>query len=306
MRVYFFPDADGGVRLTADPAQPELELVNKVALGNGSDCTGWKDRLHSNAKTKNGVTQLTFSGTFPAGCTNAAWYLAMNSHPRYTTLLIANLWKELGGNWPVLAQQAAKIGAEASSEATPYGAPMLASSDSATLTDIIRDINKNSNNLMARLLFLTLGTALPSNSPNAAITERAAQNVQGWLQQKGLNFPELVLENGSGLSRNERISTAHLGQLLLAGWQSPYHGEFLASLPISGIDGTVKKRFTGSIVTGQAHLKTGTLNDVRALAGYVRAKSGQWVVVAAIINHPAAERGGDVLTATAEWVFENY
>ena len=101
-------------------------------------------------------------------------------------------------------------------------------------------------------------------------------------------MPELVIENGSGLSRRERISAASLAQVLQAAWASPVMPELVASLPLVGFDGTMKRRLALDSVAGQAHVKTGTLAEVRAVAGYVLAASGRYYVVVLLVNHPAA------------------
>jgi D-alanyl-D-alanine carboxypeptidase/D-alanyl-D-alanine-endopeptidase (penicillin-binding protein 4) len=168
------------------------------------------------------------------------------------------------------------------------------------LSEVIRDINKFSNNVMARQLFLTLGVgphgAGPANIP------QSIQTMRGWLAQKKLNFPELVLENGAGLSRKERISPQHLVQLLQSASKSVMNAEFVASLPILGVDGSVKKRLKGTAAASHAHLKTGTLEGVKTIAGYVRSQSGKEYVVAFLINHTNARAGAAAQDALIEWV----
>ena len=113
------------------------------------------------------------------------------------------------------------------------------------------------------------------------------------------------MENGSGLSRDERISAEHLAQLLGSAWQSPYMPEFLASLPVYAMDGTLRRRPDSSLA-GRAHLKTGSLRDVRSVAGFVHDRRGRWVVVVALHNDARADGpGGEaVQNALLKWVFE--
>jgi D-alanyl-D-alanine carboxypeptidase/D-alanyl-D-alanine-endopeptidase (penicillin-binding protein 4) len=149
---------------------------------------------------------------------------------------------------------------------------------------------------MARQLFLTLGATTSASIPGSAAAMR------DWLTKKGLDFPELVLENGAGLSRKERISAEHMSQLLQSVTESAYSAELVASLPILGVDGSVKKRLKNSSAASHAHLKTGTLDGVKTLAGYVQAQSGkQWVVVF-FINHPNAKRAQAAQDALIEWL----
>ena len=144
----------------------------------------------------------------------------------------------------------------------PPDARVIASVQSPTLSEVVRDINKFSNNVMARQLFLTLG-AVGAGAPASA--EKTTRIIRQWLAGKGLSVPELVLENGSGLSRVERISAKSLGELLLAAYRSPVMPELMASLPLAAVDGTMKKRLSGAEVAGQAHIKTGTLSDRKSV-----------------------------------------
>jgi len=172
--------------------------------------------------------------------------------------------------------------------------------ESQPLGELVRDINKFSNNVMARQLFLTLG-AVGAGAP--ATAEKANRAVRQWLSGKGLNFPELVLENGSGLSRVERIGAKSLGQVLLAAYQSPVMPELMASLPLAAVDGTMKKRLSGAEVAGQAHIKTGSLSGVRAIGGYVLDAQGRRVVVVMMVNHANAASAQPVQDALLKWVY---
>jgi D-alanyl-D-alanine carboxypeptidase/D-alanyl-D-alanine-endopeptidase (penicillin-binding protein 4) len=171
--------------------------------------------------------------------------------------------------------------------------------ESSGLAEVIRDINKFSNNVMARQLFLTIGAEVSRQPGN---TERAARAIRGWLASRGMDMPELVLENGSGLSRTERISAASLARLLEDAYAGALMPEFMSSLPLAGVDGTMKKRNGAS---GSAHIKTGLLADVRAIAGYVLAASGRRYVVVAIINHPNARDAQPAHDALLQWVYQN-
>jgi D-alanyl-D-alanine carboxypeptidase/D-alanyl-D-alanine-endopeptidase (penicillin-binding protein 4) len=165
------------------------------------------------------------------------------------------------------------------------------------LAELIRDINKYSNNVMARQLFLTLGSEA---SRKPASQERAQRAVSDWLASKGLDRREFVLENGAGLSRVERLTAAALARLLQSAFASPLMPEFVSSLPIVGVDGTMRRR---SGASGSAHIKTGLLSDTRAIAGYVLAASGKRYAVVAFINHPNAAAGQPALDALFNWVY---
>jgi len=183
----------------------------------------------------------------------------------------------------------------------PRNATPFAVMESAPLYDIVRDVNKLSNNVMARQIFLTLAT---TRHPPPATPALAADVVQKWLKEKKLAMPGLVLENGSGLSRRERLTVNGLAHLLATADRSPVREEFASSLAVAAMDGTVQKRFRDGSVAGQALLKTGSLEGVRALAGYVINAEGRRFIIAAIINHPNAARGGTALDYLVQWVYQ--
>ncbi|HEX7637236.1 MAG TPA: D-alanyl-D-alanine carboxypeptidase, partial [Burkholderiaceae bacterium] len=100
----------------------------------------------------------------------------------------------------------------------------------------------------------------------------------------------------------ERARPRALGQLLLNAWRAPRLREFLLSLPVAGMDGTLEHRMQGTPAQGRAFLKTGTLLDTRALAGYVAGASGRMYAVALMVNHPEATRAIPVMDRFVEWL----
>jgi D-alanyl-D-alanine carboxypeptidase/D-alanyl-D-alanine-endopeptidase (penicillin-binding protein 4) len=173
--------------------------------------------------------------------------------------------------------------------------------ESAPLGELVREELKLSNNVMARHIFLALGDDA-GGAP--ASTQRAAAAVRAWLARKGMAAPELVLENGTGLSRIERISAATLAALLQQAWRSRVMPEFIASLPIAATDGTMRRRLKDSGVAGQAHIKTGLLADARAMAGYVLDRSGRRFVVVMLVNHPNAHQAQEAMDALLRWTYD--
>jgi D-alanyl-D-alanine carboxypeptidase/D-alanyl-D-alanine-endopeptidase (penicillin-binding protein 4) len=168
------------------------------------------------------------------------------------------------------------------------------------LGEVVRDVNKFSNNVMARQLLLQ--TSADASRRQPATLERARRVVVVWLEQRGLRAPELVIENGSGLSRSERISPTSLARLLADAARSDQAQVFLESLPVVGVDGTMKSRLKNEPVAGNAWIKTGSLNDVRSIAGYVTAASGRRYAVVLIVNGPRAEGTGAAQDALLRWV----
>jgi len=268
---------------------PSLAGLQAPALVRGADgpCGDWRGRLQPDFANP---MAPQFRGAFPLACGERVWHVSILDHSQYFAAVFRALWEGAGGTWTGKVREAP----------LPADARRIALHESEPLASVIRDINKFSNNVMTRQLYLTLGAEagrLPG-SPESA--ERA---VRGWLAARGLAMPELVLENGAGLSRVERIAPASLAQLLQHAFASPLMPEFVSSLPVVGVDGTMVKRRNGA--AGSAHIKTGLLAEVRAIAGYVHAHSGRRYVVVSIINHPNARDGQAAQDALLEWVFRN-
>ena len=274
---------------TAALLEPDLAgytLNNRIINSAKIPCNGeaYKARLDGHS--------IVLEGSIPANCGEVDDYFSLLPHGEYFFAVFSALWNELGGTVQGKLREGSVPGNQAA----------FATHLSPPLSELIRDINKFSNNTMARQLFLTLGAQ--ENQP-ADITHSTA-TVQQWLNKQQIQFPELVLENGAGLSRTERISAQHLADILQRAALSPLSAELEASLPILGMDGTVKKRFKDSEIAGHAHLKTGTLEGVKSIAGYVHAQSGkQWIVVF-IINHPNAALGQPAQDALIEWLEKWY
>jgi D-alanyl-D-alanine carboxypeptidase/D-alanyl-D-alanine-endopeptidase (penicillin-binding protein 4) len=230
---------------------------------------------------------------FAASCGEKIWYVHpyQMTHTQYFNLTFRRLWAELGGT----------LKGEVKSGLVSPTARLVAEWESPALSEVIRDINKYSNNVMARQLLLTLAasvTKLPAN------TGRGGTVVRTWLGNKGIDAPELSIENGSGLSRIERISAQTMGRILVEAFRSPTMPEFVASLPLVAYDGTMRSRLTTQAVAGKAHIKTGMLSDVRTVAGYVLAASGKRYAVVCMINHGNAIRGQEAQDALLQWVYE--
>jgi len=285
----FAPDeATGLVHVVVDPPMAGYQLI-PPRQGKGA-CGDWQGKLQASFDESG----ANFSGTLPASCGEKTWYVNpyKMSSPAYFGAVFRQMWTNLGGT----------LSGTVKTGTVPVGARSIAEWNSVTLPEVIRDINKYSNNVMARQLLLTIA-ADTLKSP--ATPEAGARAVQGWLASKGIEADGLVIENGAGLSRNERISAHTMGHLLASAYQSPTMPEFMSSMPLVGFDGTMRNRLKGQAVAGQAHVKTGTLNDVRTIAGYVLAASGKYYVVVFLINHGNASRGQEAQDALLQWVYEN-
>ncbi len=282
IRLTLLPDpARQTVQVIIDTPSAGLRIDNRLSLGREA-CDDWREQIRP---VVNGQS-IELSGRFPAACGEKALHLVPWAADLQVEDLFRALWRELGGSFSGRVR-AGRV---------PASARTLAVQESAALGEVIRDINKFSNNVMARQLFLSLDSERP------ATAEGARRRIAGWLQAKGLKLPELVLDNGSGLSRSERISAADLAALLRAAWQSPVMPELIASLPIAGVDGTLRKRFNEGSLSGRAHLKTGYLDGVRALAGFLLDRSGKRWIVVCLINDPKARLGKPAIDALLLWV----
>jgi D-alanyl-D-alanine carboxypeptidase/D-alanyl-D-alanine-endopeptidase (penicillin-binding protein 4) len=292
IRLHFIPDPEArAVRVLAEPPLPQVQVLNNLALDPTGQCGDWVGRLKLDARGDASSARLAFGGTFPASCGERVRNFSVLGHTQYVLALFRELWREQGGTLSGAAREGA-----ASADAR-----LITTVQSPGLSEIVRDINKFSNNVMARQLFLTLG-AEGAGAPASA--EKSGRVIRQWLAGKGLSFPELVLENGSGLSRIERITARNLGELLIAAFRSPVMPELMASLPVPAVDGTLKKRLSGADVAGQAHIKTGSLSGVRAIAGYVLDARGRRVVVVFITNHANAGNAQVVQDALLRWVHQ--
>ncbi|MGJ7914996.1 D-alanyl-D-alanine carboxypeptidase/D-alanyl-D-alanine-endopeptidase [Massilia sp. LXY-6] len=285
--------------------QPELQGVtigHDMKLVN-ADCKQWEDgwKLPEAVPQKKGGIKVMLHGTFPKNC-NQSYSINVVDRQDYVERLFRATWKRLGGT----------ISGTAIEGATPPDSRLLAEHVSRTLPEIVRDTNKPSDNLLARLIFLSLGALeadpVLGSHPLAVGAEttlsRSDAAVRNWMRAHGIMDTGLVLENGSGLSRTERITPVQMGGLLQAGLRSNWAPEFQSSMPIVGVDGTMRRRLQNSPAAGRARMKTGTLSNVVSLAGYVPDASGKPLVVVAMINSNSVSngRGRAVLDTLIDWV----
>lgn len=296
LRLTLLPD-EQRVLVMAEPAPANLDIVNLLKTNGGNCAPGseWREALRADLSRHNGNFRLVLTGIYPTACGEQRWNIGLLPHRDYVLGVFRQLWSEMGGGFSGTVRDGP----------APATAQRLASIESPALAEIVRDINKYSNNVMARQVFLTLGQkAGDGETAPGATTARADAVVRSWLEARGLHFPELVLDNGSGLSRRERISADSVARLLATAWKSAVMPELTASLPLTAVDGTMKKRLRDGATAGQAHIKTGSLEGVKTMAGYVLDAGGRRQIVVFFVNHANAAAAQAAQDALLQWVHD--
>ena len=291
VRYWFEPNhAGSAVDVRMDPPLDNLSVENQLGLANGS-CRGFQRGI--TISTNETVDEVTFSGRFPNGCKRYAMDRTALSHNEFVYGLFDSLWRESGGS----------IDGGWNNIVVEEDAEPLLSFNSRPLTEMIARINKHSNNVMARQLMYTLGAEV-NGPPGTEESGRAV--IENWLADNGLGSTEIAIENGAGLSRKTRTTAKDMAAMLQFAWQQPYMPEYLASLSLSGLDGTLRRRFGDTDLVGKAHLKTGSLDHVTAIAGFLQAKSGRRFAVVAMQNFEDIHRGPgeEVQEALLRWLYE--
>lgn len=280
------------VRVIPDPMLSNLEIDNRVKLGPGR-CGGYQRGIAFTVPGGVGSDEVVVDGKFPAACGEYALTRSLMRPEEFAFGVFESLWSELGGS----------IDGQVRVAAAPPDQDPLFVYRSPYLGEIVRSINKYSNNVMTRHLLLTLGAEFKGEPGTAA---KGIEVITEWLAGEGMEFPELVLVNGAGLSRDTRISAASLGTLLNDAFASPYMPEFIASLPLAAMDGTLRRRYRDEPLAGRLHMKTGRLDNVAGIAGYAMSRSGQRYVVVSLHNDIDVHRGygENVQDAVLRWVFE--
>jgi D-alanyl-D-alanine carboxypeptidase/D-alanyl-D-alanine-endopeptidase (penicillin-binding protein 4) len=284
LQFRFVPDAAAGVaRIATEPPMPGAPPQATVPLATGP-CGDWRAALRMRPDAEPGQR---FAGRYAAACGELAWYVADPQPGSYNARVVEGLWRLLGGT----------LTGQVRSGLPPARRPDLEAM-SPPLAEVVRDINKLSNNVMAEQVALTL--ALQANGGRPVGPAAARSLLEGWLAARlgrsALPEGEQIV-NGSGLSRDSRLSAATLAALLRSVWAGPQMPELLASLPVAGVDGTLRRGRAAA-----AHLKTGTLRDVAGVAGVVLGADGRRHVLVAIVQHPQAPAARPALEALVQHV----
>jgi len=299
------------LNILMQPALENVSVTSDMKLIKGS-CARWEDgwRPPEYRRDASGKLQVILHGTFPQNCSKATSINVLDRND-YADRLFRATWKRLGGTITGTVREAPATGLPPTAE--PVGMRMLADHVARALPEVLRDINKTSDNTLARTLFLSFGSLqsdgwLGSRPVAMAAPEdtatRARQVIQEWFQRHQIDTQGMLVDNGSGLSRTGRIAPAQMAGVLQAMQQSPWAPEFQSSLPIVALDGTMRKRLLNSPAAARARIKTGTLKNVVAIAGYVPDANNQLCVVVAMINSDLVGNGNGraAVDALIEWV----
>jgi D-alanyl-D-alanine carboxypeptidase/D-alanyl-D-alanine-endopeptidase (penicillin-binding protein 4) len=271
--------------VTMEPRLAGVQVDATVPLSD-APCLDWRSGLKADFTDP---ARVKLAGDFPASCIEKQWAMAYVDPASYDRRLLAAMWADMNG---VLTGTVRDGNAPAKAPSFAITSPLL--------PDVVRDINKFSNNLMAQQLFLTLGRV----QKGTASVEASRDTLAGWaVARLGRDADGLVVDNGSGLSRQGRVTARLLARLLQEGFAGPAMPELMSSLPVVGFDGTLKS--APAAFNGRAHLKSGSLRDVAGVAGYVLSASGKRYVVVGIVNHANAPAARMALDALIEWTAQD-
>ncbi|MGI4856354.1 MAG: D-alanyl-D-alanine carboxypeptidase/D-alanyl-D-alanine endopeptidase [Janthinobacterium lividum] len=282
------PGADGAAQIDIQPPLAQLRIVNDIRMTGGACRGGEANPAVSNGA--DGTLNLRFSGSLSTRCGTQQTNIAVLDHTRFFSGGFLALWQQAGGTFTGTVREAP----------VPVAAQRVAVHMSPPLSEVIRSMNKFSNNTMARNLYLTIGAVTFKPPATLDGTERMMNR---WFKRNHIDAQGLVVDNGSGLARDAAISAETMGELLNSAYRSPVAQPLMDSLPTVGVDGTMRHRLTNSGITGHAQIKTGTLGNVRAIAGYVFAANGHPYVVVSFINDPRSSAGGAAHDALLSWVY---
>lgn len=288
VRLIFQPDTQAKKWVAiVDPPVPGLRVSGDIGWSTAS-CPG-SPVVSTQLTTAENELVVNVGGTAAGSCGEFSVYRLALSQPDYFAALFKMLWREQGGTLAKGVHEGR----------VPANAQPIVWHHSDSLADIIRQINKQSNNVMARTLLLTLGA---ERNGRGATAQTGASAALGILQRQNVDIRDWVIDNGAGLSREARLTAHGLVGMLDVAWRSSLMPEFISSLAISGVDGTVRRRMRNTDAQGMAHLKTGTLRDARALAGYVLGASGKRYILVSMVNseRSAAVRPFD--DAVVKWL----
>jgi D-alanyl-D-alanine carboxypeptidase/D-alanyl-D-alanine-endopeptidase (penicillin-binding protein 4) len=279
------------VDIIASPAPVNLEVDNHIRYAPGR-CGGPTARVDFQVASPQ-WDRVVFSGRLSPHCAQQIFARVLLQPTTYAFGTFVELWRQSGGQFEGKLRV----------ESTPADAKPLYTLDSLSLAEIVRLTNKHSNNLMARHLLLTLAR---ERYGDPATLEKGASVIAEWSRERGFDLSGVDIDNGSGLSRSTHITVLQMAKILGAAYHSAFAPEYLASFPLAGMDGTLRSRMKNS-PAGSVRLKTGHLDGVSGVAGYVTASTGKTFVLVSLVNNVRADFGAaePVHAALAAWILNN-
>lgn len=325
-----YPLNDDQANLTYTPQLANYDLPSIINTRSAA-CGQARYSLAPEWRTK----QLVLNTHLPNSCQEHAFYVAYPDAKDFAARVIAAKWQELGNtlSGDVITQETPYTTTKSTKSMHGLAAlsisPLpIVSYPSLNLTQQIYDINHFSNNVMTEQVALSIGVydKLDNKTVDKAINNSyslyqfgkptttgypvALQTINQWWQTN-LSTPPPHLTNGSGLCRDCTITAANLSELLTYAYSHPSFNAYVNSLGIAGVSGTItahSERLPESAAIGRAWIKTGTLNNVTSMAGYVKGLSGQDYVVVGLINSEHAHNAytaRPVLDAMLDWTAQH-
>uniref|UniRef100_A0A914YNE6 D-alanyl-D-alanine carboxypeptidase/D-alanyl-D-alanine-endopeptidase n=1 Tax=Panagrolaimus superbus TaxID=310955 RepID=A0A914YNE6_9BILA len=225
-RLVFQPDTQARKWIAIiDPPLPGVRVQGEVEWSTAT-CPG-SPVVGTQIQPEAGGMVVRVSGKAAASCGEFSVYRLVHSQTEFFDKLFRSLWRDLGGT----------LARDIKAGRVPARAQAITWHDSQSLSDLIRLINKQSNNVMARTILLTVGAEMNGPGATVATGERAVMNVLG---RQGVNTAGWTVDNGSGLSRNARVTAGGMADMLKVAWRSNWMPEYISSFAISGVDGTRK------------------------------------------------------------------
>ncbi|MFT4580463.1 MAG: D-alanyl-D-alanine carboxypeptidase/D-alanyl-D-alanine-endopeptidase (penicillin-binding protein 4) [Gammaproteobacteria bacterium] len=288
----FYPARDGKhVDIRVHPEMSNLRVTNNLSISKRK-CDGYERGIDMRIFDPATNDHVVFAGAFPSGCRSHSMRRSVLNHDTYAYGTFKRLWKHWGGSIDGTVRKGVAPKQRA-----------FVTKQSQPLAEIIRGVNKWSNNVMTRQLLYSLATA---KFKPPYTKEQGIEVVRDYFHENKIDDSSLIIDNGAGLSRDARVSVGFMNQLLRHAYRSPYMPEFVSSLSLLGLDGTTSRRFKDRPEVGRMHLKTGSIDGVSAITGYVNARSGKIYTVALIVNYKTAHQGPGkaIQDAFLDWIYD--
>jgi D-alanyl-D-alanine carboxypeptidase/D-alanyl-D-alanine-endopeptidase (penicillin-binding protein 4) len=287
---FSFNNQKNKVKIETKPNIKTLKVINNIK-STREKCLSWREKLRYKTKITEQQIFLYFNGKFSQNCKAKQLDLAMLDWQTYFYHTFRQKWIDNGGWFN---------GSFIQTSEDLDGNKLLASHYSDSLVDLIRDTNKYSLNLMSRNLMLTIIANENYVQPTEAMVNSYIKN---WLVENKIDSEGLFIDNGAGLSRNIKMSINQFLMILQNIYYDPMMPEMVSSFPIAGIDGTLKRRMKNSPINMNGHFKTGSMNEVSAMAGFFLNNEKEMNIFVFMMNGKKAKMSQNFQEALIESIF---